>query len=743
MQERFLVNRGQVDQLIEVKLLCALPMATRLTAGRTPSKVLSNIIRLVDAARLCEGGSLAAPDVRLSELRRDLASYLLMSISEQHTMMHEATWRSKAGRMALVHTFLSALRVVCDPRAIAPDDTTAPMLSGLAKGELYETTRAGSKANSVPGRSIEVCEGAPDVLACTSGILGHLFLSTVTSSERDLPVQNRCNIPAAAAEMVEELLRGDCLPLTSRLLASGVVHSMAACTPSSSKAAADGANMFTNMVHSLLLLGMSEPVTRGMVLAQLPACRLVELWGRAAADQEGSSNPNSSVLYLGRQTDDGTAQRVAEAMRETMCVLLPTLLRHRSEGGEPLRSVLSGPCLQYLVALQAVSQLHAADGGTLYGLPPAAVLPPELAEEEEEQGEGHGSRGGGRRQGPAALSCDVLTVCVAFWESCVTGQPRVHLGPLRNRCLVNLCMRLSRVALASLEGAEVTAAQPQTGKGDRSVQGQQQQQQQQRRQGDAEAGSNPSGEPPPASGVASVALRRPLEAGTCASVALQSLNLAATVLRSPEGDRRTHGGSSSSDGGGGGSSSSSGSGGSSSAGSDGDGTNGMELSCAARCCCSSVGDGSTSVEAGGSMRAVPPTSTRRVDSPADGHPVASEPPADPRLCSRSFGRRWWPLAVGAVQAALRQPAGMDWVTLSLCCEMLRISAEPQVRDPGQRSEDLLAQLLEPAGSGPPDGQQRCGRCRDVSAVIIVLYHSLNDTLKSGKHWYYVLHCLLF
>ncbi len=53
-------------------------MATHLAAGRTPSKVLSNIARLVDAARLREGGTLAASDVLLSELRLDLTSFLLI-----------------------------------------------------------------------------------------------------------------------------------------------------------------------------------------------------------------------------------------------------------------------------------------------------------------------------------------------------------------------------------------------------------------------------------------------------------------------------------------------------------------------------------------------------------------------------------------------------------------------------------------------------------------------------------------
>ncbi len=152
-------------------------MATRLTAGKTPSKVLSNIIRLVDAARLREGGSLAAPGVRLSELRLDVTSFLKMVYSEQAVMAYEAILRSRAARMALVHAFLGALRVVCDPRAIAPaDEPTAAMPSGLASTGPYQTTRAGSKATMGPGRASEALEDAREALVAAAAILGRLFI---------------------------------------------------------------------------------------------------------------------------------------------------------------------------------------------------------------------------------------------------------------------------------------------------------------------------------------------------------------------------------------------------------------------------------------------------------------------------------------------------------------------------------------------------------------------------------------
>ncbi len=692
---------------------------------------------------------------RLSELSREFASYFLMLKGKQTTTAFEALWRSTVGRMAVVHAFLSVLRVICDPRAIAPGnaDGTAALASGPTEKGLYKPTKAGSTANAIPGRANEICAGA-------AGILCRLFLRATGPQDSDLPIHICASIPAAAAEMVEELLRGGCLPMLSRVLASGPSASSGAPgfadspkaggTPCHFKAAADGATLVFNMVYSMVLVGVSQPRTRRLVLSpQLPACRLVERWAYAAANEASgppriSHNNNHQLPPTDQESLDLNirlllshhkpckTQSMAHVMRSSMWLLLPALLWQRSDGGEPLRAVLSGPCLQYLVALQAVSQLHAADGGTLYGLPPAAVLPPELAEVE------------GRGQGPAVLCCDVLRKCVDFWESCVTGQPRVSLGPLRNRCLVNLCMRLSRVALASLEDAEATAAQPQTRKGGRSLQGQQQQRQ--RGQVGAEAGSNCSGGPPPASGVASVALRRPLEAGTCMSVALQSLRLAAATLRSMDAISSR---------------------GSSSAGGDG-GTDGEDPSTASSCRSSlggssSTGSTSTSTstsgaEASSSMLAAPPTSTDggsspRVavaDSSADTSPVAPEPSADPRLCSRSFGRRWWPLAVGAVRAALRHPGGMKEETLSTCCEVLRVSSEPQVWDPEQGTADWYKQVLELArterqnlqeedlegSAAATEGDKLPGRCGDADCQQFTPDESIQPTLHAacaGRH----------
>ncbi len=108
---------------------------------------------------------------------------------------------------------------------------------------------------------------------------------------------------------------------------------------------------------------MREPSTRSLFLSpQLPACRLIELWARAAADEPSPvPHANHHQLQLPSTCDQGTsldlsfqqlllshhthglAHSVAHAVRGAMGMLLPAFLQHRSDGGEPLRSVLSGP----------------------------------------------------------------------------------------------------------------------------------------------------------------------------------------------------------------------------------------------------------------------------------------------------------------------------------------------------------------------------------------------------------------
>ncbi len=111
------------------------------------------------------------------------------------------------------------------------------------------------------------------------------------------------------------------------------------------------------------------------------------------------------------------------------------------EASAAARQMLSGRSLQYFAAVQAVSQLYAADGGPLYGLPYDAVLPYITASKS-------GGTGG---QPQEELSCDGLRSMTRLWFTSLRMCPHEELRPLRPRHLLALCLRTARAALGSLD----------------------------------------------------------------------------------------------------------------------------------------------------------------------------------------------------------------------------------------------------------------------------------------------------
>ncbi len=90
---------------------------------------------------------------------------------------------------------------------------------------------------------------------------------------------------------------------------------------------------------------------------------------------------------------------------------------------QPLGSRAPSP--QYALAAHAVSQLHAVDGGTTYGLPYDSLMPPV------------------REKGKAALSCSGTINAVYWWtRTCDSGASRVLLP----HGLFELCLRTVGVA---------------------------------------------------------------------------------------------------------------------------------------------------------------------------------------------------------------------------------------------------------------------------------------------------------
>ncbi len=98
------------------------------------------------------------------------------------------------------------------------------------------------------------------------------------------------------------------------------------------------------------------------------------------------------------------------------------------------------PSPQYLVHLQVVSQLHALDGGTTYGLPHDKLLPPVRAEGAE--------AGSG---GPTVLNNIGLQTALTLWRTKESGEG-TYLHTLEGRRVVlDLLLRMARAILDSAD----------------------------------------------------------------------------------------------------------------------------------------------------------------------------------------------------------------------------------------------------------------------------------------------------
>lgn len=139
-------------------------------------------------------------------------------------------------------------------------------------------------------------------------------------------------------------------------------------------------------------------------------------------------------------------------------------LKTQAEAEPHVGRILHGPCLQYFAMAHVVSQLHAADGGQLYGIPCEALLPPLPAMAPPQQQGGQGGGEDRQQRGVRAagrLSAEGLAAALSFWKSLGTFPAAdgrtLHSEPppLGARHLVKLCLRTARVALASLGQVDV------------------------------------------------------------------------------------------------------------------------------------------------------------------------------------------------------------------------------------------------------------------------------------------------
>ncbi len=475
-----------------------------------------------------------------------------------------------------------------------------------------------------------------------------------------------------------------------------------------------GAKLFTMEIFialqdvvSLLLAvsSVDKRVPKQQLLRQLACSHFLEHWAKelveragaqlAAPASSGRGSRGQGGSGAGRSADENTVASFYSFGYVTHHLMTSSILR--PENVQPAacsytaRQLLSGRCLQYFIAVRAVSQLYAAAGGPLYGLPYDALLPYLTADRQP-----------GERKGRAALSCAGLRSSIILWDTCLDVCPPKVLRPLRPRHLLALCLRIARVALASLEVANAQEPQPQQeqrqvgGDTDMAV-------------GHSLGGASSAGQ---LGGVVEallgpVELRRRLEAKECPELAVAAMELARSLVvarvsgagGAAAGEESTEGGNGS--GCEGGDAASVGCGGSSSGGS-GDASGGGEGV-----------DGYGYGDGGGGGSIVGPAQLTEKQPRAWAKPLLRDP---------SFADGWWRLALGIVRAALQQDRGRE---------------QPQQQQREVEEAELLVDdevvrctsLLLPLHLG---ALGHCGGCkRGVGAPLPSLGHDLLGAVAGG------------
>ncbi len=391
-------------------------MPPKRAKGRSGlDQLLESAVRLAAYTNAADSGAALPPVRTISELQRDLEA--LMSFMQEDEMSQldgfSALEHSPKALAALAQLLSSSLRMVTGASSAAanPPPATATEAAG-------QRSMAGGKgANAADAQPAQRAERT---LSTVCPLLAAYFKAALDCAKCYIPA----GVPPGAADLVEVLVRSDFLPAATRLLLA------ARDDPLRLNAhACDGVSLvnafanFSRRSDGLLSRFLTSFFNSGFLEVSITA----------------------AVNWVIREVTRGS---VMLAMLHDVQEMLVEECSQPAAYSRVAR-VYSGPCLQYWTALQAVSQLHAADGGTLYGLPPAALLPPDWAAEEgRQQRQG---RSGGRQQRQRLLRCSGLINSVNSWSWCLDQDHPVPLGPLRPRALRSLALRTARAALASCE----------------------------------------------------------------------------------------------------------------------------------------------------------------------------------------------------------------------------------------------------------------------------------------------------
>ncbi|PNH02215.1 hypothetical protein TSOC_011830 [Tetrabaena socialis] len=113
-----------------------------------------------------------------------------------------------------------------------------------------------------------------------------------------------------------------------------------------------------------------------------------------------------------------------------------------------VRTILSGPCLQYAMAAHVVAQLAAADGGSVYGLAQAELLPPRFVGPPADGGSGPAPRGW-RPPRRRLLEEGGLLAAMRLWGGGLLQRVPVPLVAISRRAVHVLSLRMLRLTTRS------------------------------------------------------------------------------------------------------------------------------------------------------------------------------------------------------------------------------------------------------------------------------------------------------
>ncbi len=429
------------------------------------AELLSSVCRFADTVDFPRGGSLASlPSGKLSDLSgvvRELTDNLVYGLESNTTSGVVIVINTPQARVALIQLHAAALRFANDPWGQQPRNAAAAAASLGAPGVPQKAAAAGSTraASSNTRGAASIGSGAPseedvlELLTETSKVLGFYLCFLY-------------NIQPVPVELLRQhslaLLRAQTIPALTRFVITATADGRNGSTRYSSSRSSGLADMRREAAVKLFdvlrhLAGAADcsDLLRAELMGSLSSSGLLEHMAKVAAPRAaakaGAGTPAASPPGF-HATHGGGSGSIGDGLACLLPYALHGIMGHLGPRPAPppsLRAVLSGPCLQYFAAAQAVSQLHAADGGPLYGLPYDALLPE--IQNPEQEGCSSTPRPGRQQQERPPVNGKVVSRSVTFWQACLAQDPPVPLGPLRRRHLVALCLRAARVALDSMD----------------------------------------------------------------------------------------------------------------------------------------------------------------------------------------------------------------------------------------------------------------------------------------------------